>query len=161
MLPGPFTDKHTHWYVRGDDVKTLRMCSVAAILVLATTVSVPYAALAQQPLPNLFLDPLTFVNAGKDERGHCMVKVRLIIFNKGAGKAGAFSTGLEVASNVFTYAQPNGLPAFSSTIVVQDVVVAPGSYLVKAKTDVFDQVVETVEADNSRTAQLVCATEPR
>jgi hypothetical protein len=142
-------------------MKRLRISSLAAILILGSTALLPHTAASQEPLPNLVLNPLVFVNAGKDDQGNCLIRIRLNIANKAAGKAGAFSTGLEVGASQFVYAHPNGLPSASSTTISQAVVLAPGSYQVRAKTDVFDEVVETAEGDNSRTAKLVCAAEPR
>lgn len=140
-------------------MRLTRLLAQGALFVMLIALAAPVATVTAQPapLPNLFMSPLSFQSLGQDEKGNCIGKVRITVANKGDAKAGAFAIGLTVNPEQFAIQVPNGLPVGSSITVSQTVTVTPGQHLARAKADYLEVVVESNEADNSRTAVKTCA----
>jgi len=126
-------------------IRPILLVAVAAL----TLAAFPAQVNAQPALPDLTLTQgFGFTFQGKDAQGNCIGKLRITVKNIGGANAGAFVVAFTIRG-VPTSLPVAGLAAGASATLAPDVVIAPGTSLVRAMADATLVVVEGNESNNT------------
>jgi subtilase family serine protease len=125
-----------------------RLVLIPLVAAVAVGIMFPVQVTAQTPLPDLAVDRLGFTFVGKDAQGNCLGKLRITVKNIGSANAGPFTVGFTIRS-VATSIAVVGLQNGSSTTLAPDVVVPPGTSLIRVGADVLNTVIESNEVNNT------------